>query len=255
MLLKNKVALITGASSGIGRATAELFAREGARVVVVDVNEPGGRETVRAIQQAAGEAIFVRGDVGLFGDVEAMVQAAIDDYGRLDIVHSNAAAFALGQATAISEDDWDRTLNVCLKATWMLARCAFPHMLAQGAGVMVITGSIHSLRGFAEHTAYQAAKGGLLALTRALAADYAPEIRVNAVLPGAIDTGIAPFSANDVSVKAELNCPLERNGRPDEIAQAVLFLASDMSSYMTGSHLLVDGGLGSIIQMEDASPH
>ena len=251
MLLKNKVALITGAASGIGRATAELFGREGARVVVVDIDEPAGRETVRTIEQGAGEGIFVGGDVGLLGDVEAMVQAAIDRFGRLDIVHSNAAAFAMGQATAISEEDWDRTLNVCLKATWMLARCAFPHMLAQGAGVMVITGSVHALRGFADHTAYQAAKGGLLALTRALAADYAPDIRVNTVLPGAIDTGIAPFSTNAVGAKAELTCPLRRNGRPEEIAQAVLFLASDMSSYMTGSHLLVDGGLGSIIQMED----
>ena len=252
MLLKNKVALITGAASGIGRATAELFAREGASVGVVDVNEQGGRETVRTIQEAAGEAVFFRGDVGSLGDVETTVQAAVDRYGRLDIVFSNAAAFAVGPATAISEEDWDRTLSVCLKATWMLARSAFPHMMAQGAGAMVITGSVHAQRGFADHTAYQAAKGGLLALTRALAADYAPEIRVNTVLPGAIDTGIGPFRSNDVGAKAELSCPLGRNGRPEEIAQAVLFLASDMSSYMTGSHVVVDGGLTSVILMEDA---
>ena len=251
MLLKDKVALITGAASGIGRATAHLFAREGAKVVAVDINETAGLETVRTIHQAAGEAIFIRGDVGVLGEVEAMVQAGIDHFDRLDIVHSNAASYVMGQATAISEDDWDRTLNVCLKATWMLARSAFPHMLGQGAGALVITGSVHALRGFSDFTAYQAAKGGLLALTRALAADYAPEIRVNTVLPGAIETGIEERNTRGDRVKVAPLCPLKRNGRPEEIAQAALFLASDMSSYMTGSHLVVDGGLSSIIQMAD----
>ena len=251
MLLADKVALITGAASGIGRATARLFAEQGAKVVAADVNAAGGQEVVDAIRSASAEAHFVRGDVGKLGDVEAMVRAAVDHFGRLDIVHSNAASFAMGTATNLSEEDWDFTLNVCLKATWMLARCAMPHMLAQGAGVFVITGSVHALRGYADNTAYQAAKGGLLALTRSLAADYAPDVRVNTILPGAVVTGLwDPISEADREKIAQM-CPLGRNGRPEEIAQAALFLASDMSSYMTGSHVVVDGGLSSIMMVPD----
>ena len=249
MLLAEKVALITGAASGIGRATAQLFAQEGARIVVADINETGGKETVNAIRQRTGEAIFVHADVSRMGDVEALVQAGLDHFGQLDIVHSNAAAYAMGQATALSEDEWDYTLDACLKATWMLARCAIPTMLAQGAGVFVITGSVHALRGFSDYTAYQAAKGGLLALTRALAADYAPNIRVNTILPGAIVTGLWDTISETDRAKIAQMCPLKRNGRPEEIAQAALFLASDMSSYMTGSHVVVDGGLSSIVQL------
>ena len=249
MLLAEKVALITGAASGIGRATAQLFAQQGARVVVADINAAGGQEVVDAIRAASGEALFVQGDVAKLGDVEAMVQAAVDHFGRLDIVHSNAASYAMGTATELSEQDWDATLNACLKATWMLARFAMPHMLAQGAGVFVITGSVHALRGYTDNTAYQAAKGGLLALTRSLAADYAPNVRVNTILPGAVVTGLwDPISAADREKIAQM-CPLKRNGKPEEIAQAALFLASDMSSYMTGSYLVVDGGLSSVMTL------
>ena len=254
MLLADKIALITGAASGIGRATAQLFAQQGASVVVADVNAAGGQETVDTIRAAAGEAFFVQCDVGKLGDVEALVQASIDHYGRLDIVHSNAASYVMGKATEIGEEDWDRTLDACLKATWMLARCAMPHMLAQGGGVFVITGSVHALTGYADYTAYQAAKGGLLALTRALAADYAPNIRVNSILPGAVVTGLWDTISEADRAKIAQMCALKRNGRPEEIAQAALFLASDMSSYMTGSHVVVDGGLSSITLMpEDVS--
>lgn len=248
MLLENKVAIITGSASGIGRATAQLFAREGAKVVVADVNEAGGQETVESIGTASGEAFFVKTDVGRMEQVQGMVQAALDRYGRLDIVHSNAAAFARGSATEISEEDWDRTLNVCLKATWMIARCSVPVMLAQGGGVLIVTGSVQSIRGYTTHAAYQASKGGLLALTRALAADHAPTIRVNAILPGAVVTGQwSQFSEEKRQKTAEM-CALKRIGRPEDIANAALFLASDMSSYMTGESLVVDGGLTSIIQ-------
>ncbi|MBI3944053.1 MAG: SDR family oxidoreductase [Chloroflexi bacterium] len=249
MLLKDKVALITGASSGIGRATAQLFAREGARVVAVDINDSAGHEIVAGIRRESGEAIYVRADVGNMEQVQAMVQAASDHYGRLDIVYSNAAAYTMGTATEISEAEWDRTVAVCLKATWMIAHYAVPIMLAQGGGVMVITGSVHSIRGYARYSAYQAAKGGLLALTRSLAADYAPSIRVNAILPGAVVTGLWDGVSESEREKIAHMCPLRRNGQPEDIANVALFLASDMSAYMTGTYVVVDGGLTSVIEV------
>ena len=197
MLLENQVALVTGAASGIGRASAQLFAREGAKVVVADVRETKSLATVESIRAAGGEAIFVRTDVGKMDETQRLVQATLSHFGRLDVLHSNAAAYAMGSTTAISEADWDRTLDVCLKATWMLAYHAVPVMLDQGKGVIVVTGSNHAIRGYPDYAAYQAAKGGLLALTRSLAADYAPTIRANAILPGAVVTDLWDESTED----------------------------------------------------------
>lgn len=242
MLLEGKVALITGAASGIGRATAQLFARQGARIVAVDINESGCEETVQLIRTSSGEALSVPADVGEMEDVRSAVEAGLSQYGQLDIVHSNAAAYKMGSATEISERDWDRTLAVCLKATWMLAHCALPRMLSQGGGVFVTTGSDHSVRSYAQYTAYDAAKGGLLALTRSLAADYAPTIRVNAILPGGVLTGLWEDVSEADRQRIAQKIPLRRIGRPEEIAQAALFLASEMSSFMTGAYVSVDGG-------------
>lgn len=249
-MLKDKVALITGGGSGIGRATAVLFAKQGARVVVADYKETGGLETVSMIRASSGEAEFVRTDVGKMDEVKAMVDACYTRFGRLDIVFSNAAAHVMGAATQITEADWDRTQNVCLKATWMIANCAVPRMLEQGGGVIVITGSVHSIRGYAGYAAYQAAKGGLLTMTRSLAADFAPTIRVNIILPGAVVTGLWDGVSEAERERLAAIPPLKRNGMPEDIAQAALFLASDMSSYITGASLVVDGGLTSIINVE-----
>ena len=251
MLLEDKVALITGAASGIGRATAKLFASEGAKVVVADINEAGGQKTVADIADDGRDALFVRADVGKMGDVETMVDAAIGHFGRLDVVHSNAAAFTMGTATEITEEQWDRSIAVCLKATWMIANHAVPHMLASGGGAIVITGSVHAIRGYARYSPYQAAKGGLLAMTRSLAADCAPTIRVNTILPGAVETDIWGETTEEERERIAQMCVLKRNGRPEDIAKVALFLASDMSSYMTGASVVVDGGLTSVIQLPD----
>ncbi len=253
MLLAGKTALITGAASGIGAATARLFAQHGAKVFAVDINEQAGTEVVRGIRAASGDACFFKADVGRMDQVEAMVAASLQRYERLDIVVSNAAKYAVGMPTEISEADWDRTLAVCLKAAWMIGRSTLPRMVAQGGGVFVITGSVHAIRGYARHTAYQASKGGLLALTRAFAADYAPTVRVNTILPGAVVTGLWAGIGEEEQKRIARRCPLKRNGRPEDIAQVALFLASDMSSYMTGSAVVVDGGLSSVIQMEEAN--
>ena len=250
-MLQDKVALITGAASGIGRATAQLFAREGARVVLGDINEKDGQAAAEGIRAAGGEAIFVRADVGQMDDVQSLVQATQGHYGRLDILHSNAAAHRRGTAVEISEADWDWTLDVSLKATWMLSHHALPIMLAGAGGVIVITGSVHALRGYARYAAYQASKGGLLALTRSLAADFAPSVRVNTILPGAVVTGAWAGASESQMARVAETCPLKRNAAPEEIAQVALFLASPMSSFMTGTSVVVDGGLTAVIEVPD----
>lgn len=248
--LDGKVALITGAASGIGRATAKLFAAHGARTVLVDVNERGGTDAVNDIRSQSGDALFIKADVGDIQQVSEMISATLNHYGRLDIVYSNAGSYRLGSATELSEADWDYTQSVCLKASWAIAHHAMPAMLRNDSGAFIITASVQGIRGYTRHCAYQAAKGGLLSLTRALAADYAPKIRVNAILPGAVITGVAAGLTEAELKKIALMCPLQRNAPPEEIATVALFLASDMSAYMTGSCLVVDGGLSSVIQMD-----
>jgi len=249
-LVDGKVVLITGGSSGIGRATARLFAQHGAKVTVVDVNEAGGQRTVESIRAISGEALFVKADVGRMDHVRETVDKTLDQYGRLDIVYSNAASYTVASATDLSEADWDRTQAVCLKATWMMAHCAVPAMLRNEAGAFVITASVQAIRGYTNHAAYQAAKGGLISLTRSLAADYAPTIRVNAILPGAVVTGLVEGVSESDLKKIAMMCPLQRNAQPEEIATVALFLASSMSGYMTGTCLVVDGGLTSVIKTD-----
>lgn len=248
-MLNGKVALITGAGLGIGRAIATTFAQNGARIVVADINNDAGQQTVEKIRQLSGDALFVHADVGEMAEVKALVEKALGHYGQIDILVSNAAYLKMGSSTEITEEDWDRTLSVSLKATWMLAHCAVPSMLAHGGGAIVITGSVHALRGYAGYAAYQASKGGLLALTRSLAADYGPTIRANSILPGAVVTEIRGKVSEEERARIANLCPLRRNGKPDDIAQVALFLASEMSSFVTGTYVVADGGVSSVIRL------
>ena len=242
MRLKNRVAIITGAATGIGRATALLFAREGAAVVVADINKKNGAQTVQAIQETGGQAIFVHTDLAFPNEIEALVEETIKAYGQLNILHSNAFWRVAKPAVEASLEDWQRTIDVTLRAAFLCAKYAIPHLQKAGGGVIVFTASIQGIVAVANDAPYQAAKGGLLALTRSLAMDYSPSIRVNSILPGPILTPAwNGISSEDVRKVAE-ETMLKRLGMPEEVAEVALFLASDASSYMTGSSVIVDGG-------------
>ena len=241
--VEGKVALVTGAASGIGEGTALLLAREGAAVAVVDIDVEAGKRTTATIVREGGKAIFIRADVGKTAQVKRMIERTASAFGRLDIIHNNAIWFRNGKATELDEKDWDRTLDVGLKTVFLSAKYGVPVMRETGGGAIVNTASVHSLVSFEEHTAYDAAKAGLLGLTRVLALDFGPDIRVNSVLPGAVLTpqwkGI---SKADRRRFADM-VPAKRLGTPEDIASAVLFLASEEASFITGTSLVVDGGL------------
>jgi len=251
--LVEKVAIITGAGTGIGQATARLFAAEGAGVVVVDYDPQGGQETAALIRTDGGEAIFAQADVSDPDAVQAMVRAAIDRYGRIDVLHNNAG-IDLPQATNVVEteiEDWDRTLAVNLKGVFLCCKAVIPEMVAQGGGVIVNTASVAGLSPMPQEAAYGASKAGLLLLTRQMARDYARRnIRVNSVSPGPMEKPTrhrlaylqehpAVFERRQAFAQ---RMPLGRMCRPEDIARAVLFLASDEASMITGVDLVVDGG-------------
>jgi NAD(P)-dependent dehydrogenase (short-subunit alcohol dehydrogenase family) len=242
MRLKDRVAIVTGSGSGIGRATAALMAREGARVVVADIADEAGQETARMIREAGGEAVACRADVGRAQGAKKMVATALRAYGRLDILHNNAFWHRTGNVVDLEERDWDRTQAVCLKAIYLGGKYAIPEMLKTGGGAIVNTSSIHSLVSFGQCPAYDSAKAGILGLTRTMALDFGPEIRVNAVLPGAIQTPAwKGATQKDFRWWAE-RTPMGRMGQPEDIAKAVVFLASEDASFITGECLVVDGG-------------
>lgn len=242
-----KVALITGGGSGMGRATALAFAREGARVVVADRNAEGGQETCRHIQDAAGAAIFVLTDVSQTTAVEAMVNTALAAYGRLDCAFNNAGInIEHGPLTQCPEADWDRILAVNLKGIWLCMKYEIPHLLAGGGGAIVNTSSVVGLVGTRGVPAYVASKHGIIGLTKAAALDHAADhIRINAVCPGTIRTAmyeqrIGTDEATAARLAAEI--PLGRLGQADDVAEAVLWLCSDAATFVTGHALVVDGG-------------
>ena len=230
---------------GMGQAGALLFAREGAKVVVVDWNAEAGEETVRMIKDAGGEAIFTKADVSKARDVEGAVRKAIDAYGKLDIIYNNAAIISRPAFTEdVTEEEWEKTMAVNLKGVWLGMKYAIPEMLKRGGGSIINTASQCGDRGTRNLSPYCAAKGGVLALTRITAMELAKKkIRVNALNPGIIGTPMVLSMPKEEIRGFEEIIPQGRLGKPEEVAYAALFLASDDSSHVTGHTLVVDGGI------------
>ncbi len=243
--LDNKVTIITGAGMGMGQAAAILFAKEGARVVVVDWVAEAGEETVRMIKEAGGEAMFVKTDVSKAEDVENMVKETINTYGKLDVIYNNAAIIGESAFTEnCSEENWDRIMAINLKGVFLGMKYAIPEMLKTGGGSIVNTASQCGDRGTRNLCAYCASKGGILALTRVTAMELArKKIRVNALNPGIIASPMVLKMSKEEQEGFASIIPQGRLGKPEEVAYAALFLASDESSHVTGHTLVVDGGI------------
>lgn len=247
--LDGKVALITGAGNGMGRAAAQLFASEGARVAVADAVEAGGVLTVESVRDAGGDAFFVSVDVSDADQVAAMVDATMQRYGALHVLYNNAGIFPAEDAgvTETPEATWDRVMEVNLKGVWLGCRFGVPAMLASGGGSVVNVSSLVALMGSATpQVAYTTSKGGVLALTRELAIEYSRQgIRANALCPGPIETPLLAELLGDPewARRRLVHIPMGRPGQAEEIARAALFLASEDSSFMTGASLVVDGGI------------
>ena len=245
--LEGKVALVTGASSGIGRGSALAFAAEGAKVLVADVNAKGGAETVELIEKAGGEALFIETDVTDAAACEAMVQKAVDTWGRLDCAHNNAGiAEPLARTADLSEELWDRIIAINLKGAWLCMKHEIPAMLANGGGTIVNTSSVVGLVGVRQQPAYVASKHALIGLTKTAALEYARKgIRVNAICPGPIRTAALEWymtQSPGIEKKLTSENPSGRLGTIEEIAEAAVWLASDASGYVTGHALVADGG-------------
>jgi NAD(P)-dependent dehydrogenase (short-subunit alcohol dehydrogenase family) len=247
--LTGKRALITGGASGIGRATALLFAREGAAVAVADLDEAGGQAVVQAIVAGGGRAIFVRCDVSLAADCQRAVRQTLEQLGGLDILFNNAGIIRRATVLETSEAEWDRVMAVNVKSVFMLSKYAIPVMAQAGGGAIINTASGWGLVGGRDAASYCASKGAVVNLTRAMALDHgAQNIRVNCLCPGDTDTPMLRDEARQLGQSDEgflveaAERPLRRIGQPQDMAQAALYLASDASSFVTGATLVVDGG-------------
>ncbi len=242
--LDNKVAIVTGAGSGIGRETALLFAAEGARIVIADYAPEAGEATAEQIRASGGEAVFSLTDVTRAADVERMVKLATDKYGRLDILHNNAGILGeVAFAGEVTEEDWDRVISVNLKSVFLCSKYAVRAMLEGGGGTIVNTASTMGIVGLPGNTAYSASKGGVIQFTKTMALEYAAQnIRVNCICAGWIDTPMNSKLDNNIVNWILRETPMKRWGKPEEIARAALYLASDESAFVTGSTLVIDGG-------------
>ena len=242
-----KVAIVTGAASGMGRASALAFARRGAAIALADVSDAGGRETEAMIEDAGGRAVFIRTDVSRAADVQALVDATLDAFGRLDYAHNNAG---IGGPSVpfddISEEEWDRVLGINLRGIWLCMRAEIKHMKANGGGAIVNTASNVGLIAIPGAAAYVAAKHGVVGLTKTAALEYAQTgIRINCVCPGVVDTPMVEqaLGGDEAAREWMLNLvPFKRMARPDEIAEAAVWLCSDAASFVNGHPLTVDAG-------------
>jgi meso-butanediol dehydrogenase/(S,S)-butanediol dehydrogenase/diacetyl reductase len=247
MRLSGKIALITGAGSGIGEATARRFAKEGATVVVADIDEPNGKRVADALSEEGHNAAFVRADILDTGSIENMIAFAVDRYERLDILHNNAQISVSGRIGDISLADWERSIAAGLTSYWYASKLAVAHMLRTGGGAIVNTASVSALSGDFGLGPYNAAKAGVVNMTRVFAIEYARKnIRCNAVCPGPIGTPILrKMEAKRPHVMDPIKeaIPMGRLGTPDEVANVALFLASEEASFVTGTYYVVDGGL------------
>lgn len=249
MQLPSQTFIITGATSGMGRGIAERFAREGARLVLSGRSEERGREVAALIQQQGGRAVFLPGDISQPETNRLLVESALNNFGRLDGIVTNAGHLGLGAVTDIQPEEWHYTFAANLHSVYYLSHYAIPHLRRQGRGVIIATASIAAFKSFPNHPAYCAAKAGLVALVRQMALDYGPAIRVNAICPGPVDTPLIWDSARafpdpDKAVdNAAQTTALKRLGRPEDIAALALFLASDEAAWITGASVTIDGGV------------
>ncbi|WP_391121060.1 SDR family NAD(P)-dependent oxidoreductase [Psychrobacillus sp. L3] len=238
--LQDKVAVITGGASGIGAATARLFVSEGAKVVLVDLNEEKGKAFEEELKILNAEALFVKANITSEEDVADIFKQAVETFGKVDIVFNNAGIGRVHSSHDLEYAEWRNTVNVDLDGVFLVAREAIREMLKTGGGTIVNTASMYGWVGSPGSAAYNAAKGGVINLTRSLALEYAEQnIRVNSLCPGFIDTPIIPEESKQVLASMT---PMKRLGQAEEMAKAVLFMASDDSSFMTGNSLTVDGG-------------
>jgi NAD(P)-dependent dehydrogenase (short-subunit alcohol dehydrogenase family) len=246
--LDGKVAIVTGGASGIGRATAQLFAAEGASVLVADWTEDAGKQVAAEMTTAGGKAQFVQVDVSDPAAVERMVQIAVEAFGRLDVIFNNAGVEGEQALTAdCTLENWERVINVNLKGVFLGCKYAIPELLKAGGGSIINNASVAGLVGFAGISAYAASKGGVVQLTKTIALEYATQgIRANAICPGVIDTPMVQrFTSSGEQAREAMEAiePIRRFGTPEEVAKLALFLASDDSSFCTGAPFIVDGGM------------